>query len=252
MSDTYTVGVRPRLELRVPSGRIRIGPGAQGSITIDVSGRGADALEVGQSGDTVYVRRLQGGNWLRSGSVVVDAVVPNGCEIDVSVASADLDIRGEMGATSVKTASGTVRAETVSSLSVSSASGDVDVQMVTGDADCSCASGDVSLGEVGGRLTAKLASGDLEVGRAASMARCSSASGDLRIHRFEGDDVTVKSVSGDVRVAFPTGIRLEADCTSLSGAIRFPEGGGSPVEGERRTVRLSGRSVSGGIRVERY
>ena len=74
MSDTYTVGVRPRLELRVPSGRIRIGPGAQGSITIDVSGNyrvGIDplsfcnrvgwneiatAIGIGEPNDLVFIR----------------------------------------------------------------------------------------------------------------------------------------------------------------------------------------------------
>ncbi len=250
MTWTYDVEQRPRLEVRVPAGRITVETGNEGSISVSVTGGGAESVEVGQTGDTVFVRRLQGG-WFRSGSVAVSAVVPTGCEIEVSVASADIDLRGAMGATTVKSASGDLRAETVASLDVSSASGNLQVDDVEGDAGISTASGDVTLGSVNGRLNVKLASGDLEVGRVCGAAKCSSASGDLRVRRFEGDEITIKSVSGDTTVAFPAGTRLVADCTSLSGAIRFPKGDGPQFEGERREVRMSGRSVSGGISVER-
>ncbi len=250
MNQMFVVGERPRLEVRIPSGRVDITSGPDGSVFVEIQGRGAEAIEVEQVGDTVTVRRDPGGGWSR-GAARVTAVVPAAAHIAISVASADVDLRGDLGSASIKTASGDLQIDKVASLEVNTASGEVSASKVGGDVNISSASGDISLGEVRGRLTVKLASGDLVVDRVGGSVRCGSASGDLLIRRCEGEEVSVKSVSGDSSIGFPAGTRLDADCTSLSGTISFPAPTSQALVGERRVVRFSGRSVSGGIRVER-
>lgn len=250
MSHSFVVGERPRLEVRIPSGRISISEGLGGLVVVDLEGRGADSIEVVQVGDTVAVRRIEGGR-LRSSSVVVRAEVPAGCRIEMALASADVEVTGGVGSIVLRTASGDLRADSAASLDATSASGDISVGTVAGDVSIASASGDVHLGSVGGKLSVKLASGDMAVREVAGACRCSSASGDITVGACHGDEVSVKTVSGDLRLGFPPGIRLEADCTSLSGRIRFPEPAEDGPEGDRRYVRLAGRSVSGDIVVER-
>ena len=78
-----------------------------------------------------------------------------------------------------------------------------------------------------------------------------STSGDVRVNRCCGSDIAVRSISGDVRVGLPSGIRVEAEISTLSGRASLPEPAPSSDQGDRRPVRLHLKTVSGDIRVER-
>jgi DUF4097 and DUF4098 domain-containing protein YvlB len=149
---------------------------------------------------------------------------------------------------------------------VETASGDVVVGNVRGDASIRSASGDVRLTDVGGRLDAAAASGDIR-GEVVGSVEVKSASGDVRLRevrrdalvrtasgdvtvgRFSGDSFDVKSISGDITVGVPPGRRYDVEFSTLSGEIRtdFPiqgaEEAGSPA-------RLEVKTVSGDIRVK--
>jgi hypothetical protein len=78
----------------------------------------------------------------------------------------------------------------------------------------------------------------------------STAAGDVRIRRFDGPSVEIKSLTGDLQIGLPSGIRVEADIKSMVGRISLPE----PVERTdtpSRSVRLRARTTSGDIRIER-
>ena len=126
-------------------------------------------------------------------------------------------------------ASGDLTAATVGSLDAVTASGNVRVGQVRGEAGVKTASGDVSLGVVAGDLTVR------------------TASGDLVVSRLEGSRLDAKTVSGDVRVGVPAGRRFAISLQSLSGDVRtdFPVGG----EGGGAPARLQVGSISGSVRI---
>jgi DUF4097 and DUF4098 domain-containing protein YvlB len=119
------------------------------------------------------------------------------------------------------------------------------------DSRLSAVSGDYSGRSVGGRFHASTASGDIRVGHVGGDVEVATTSGDIRIERCDGDDITARSVSGDVSVGLPTGIRVDADLSTLSGRTTLPEPTPSSADEPRRPVRLRLRSVSGDLRVER-
>ena len=253
MSDTYhfEVGHKPRIEFRVQSGRIDCEPGPDGSIGIDVSGRGADAVEIEQVGDTVVVREEKT-TWLRTGSIRITATLPVSTDVELSCASTDMYLNLAIGDLVVRTASGDVNFEASKSLEIKTASGDVRGVFVEGDARIGSASGDLVLDRVGGDLSATLASGDVRAGEVGGDLRANSASGDIYIDAFLGNDIALKSVSGELHVGLPTGIRLDANMNSLSGEIHLPGTRSKPSDGDRRKVKLTAKTVSGDIRIDTF
>lgn len=251
---SFTVGAHPRLEIRIQSGRVDVESGTDGTIEVELQGRGSEDVEVEALGDSTVVVRQRGDSgsgWLvRSSSVRLHARVPEGTDLDLQAASADAWVDGRLGRASFKTASGDVNAGALDALDVKTASGDVKVDRVSGDLTLSTASGDVYAGEIEGRVEARLASGDLRLATVRGEVRASTASGDIRIDRFEGSDLSVKSVSGDLVIGVPAGTRADLDLSSFSGQVRLPErrAGGEPGD---RYVRMAAKSISGDIVIER-
>jgi DUF4097 and DUF4098 domain-containing protein YvlB len=149
-------------------------------------------------------------------------------------ASLDVGARGPLGSLRVRTASGDVEAEDVVRLEASTASGDLRVALVRTVLSGSVASGDLRIERVGG---------DVDFG---------SASGDVSIGRCDGSSIAIRSLSGDVRIGLPSGIRVDPEISTLSGRVVLPKPSGPDgAAGERRPVRLRLKTVSGDIRVER-
>ena len=134
---------------------------------------------------------------------------------------------------------------------VTTASGEFSCGEIDGDATVSSVSGDCTMRRVGGRLDATV-----HVRRRANRSvrrgsrdrldqwRCAHRS-------MRRPDIAIRSISGDVRVGLPTGIRVEAEISTLSGRATLPEPVPAADAGDRRAVRLQLKSVSGDIRVER-
>lgn len=248
--ERYDVGDRPSIEVDMASGSVDVRGGPPGLVVVAIGGN-EDAWDVGQVGDTVTVRprsRFRG----RSGRITVD--VPAGTGVDIRTASADVSLDGELGPTRVRTASGTVRAAVLGELAVSTSSGDVRVQSVGADSHATSVSGDLELHRVGGRLTATTASGDVRVRQLVGDAEISTTSGDVRIDHFDGSTASIRSVSGDIELGLPTGIRVEPDLATVSGHTRLPDPAPPAVPSSgapRRTVRLVIKTVSGDITLAR-
>lgn len=249
-AHTFSVGDHPRVEIRVQAGRVDCQTGPDGTISVEVGGRGGDAVVVDQQGDTVVVREERSG-WMGTGSVRITATVPAETDVQMTGASTDLYIDGAVGELVVKTASGDISFDVVSRLDVKTASGDVRGSHVQGSAAISSASGDAHLDRVDGDLTARLATGDVHAQVVSGDVGIQSASGDVRIERCLGDEIDLRSVSGDLQLGLPGGIRLDANFNSLSGGIRLPEDRSEAGGDDRRRVRMSARTVSGDIRIER-
>lgn len=235
-----------RLMVRLPLGELRLIPGDEGAVDIELDGRQVERYLVEQRGSVIHIEpdRSQRIRWT---GVTVVARVPAGTALHARVAACDLDARVALQELIVETASGDV------------AAGDV-----SGDAEIRSASGDIRIGDVGGRLAASAASGDIEAGSVSDAdvksasgdvtiaeirdrVSLRSASGDLVVRRFAGTWCTLKSLSGDVVVGVTGGRRYDVSFSSLSGEIRtdFPVQGA----GDAAPARIEATTVSGDIRI---
>lgn len=120
----------------------------------------------------------------------VHVTAPAGSGVRVQTQSANTVANGIAGRVEVRTASGDVR-----------------VDQVLGRTVVQTASGDVTIADTA-ECDARTASGDIEVRRVRSEAQLHSTSGEIRIESA-GDDVSARSVSGDIRVLDATSGRTE-------------------------------------------
>jgi Putative adhesin len=169
------------------------------------------------------------------GSVLIRVRGPHGLGLDVSSASADIEVLGGLGDADVRTASG-----------------DVHIDSAEGRAAVKTASGDVALGRVIGDTSVNTMSGDVRVRETATALTVNTMSGDVRIQRAAGGTIHLRSMSGDLEAAIARGASLYVDATSASGDVRseLPVTGSVP-DGGRADVELRATSLSGDIVVRR-
>lgn len=110
---------------------------------------------------------------------------------------------------------------------ISTASGNLSAENVTGRIELQTASGDVTLQGVSGEVRAASASGSVKVRDAAGSVNASSASGnvDVELARVDGaGDMRFTSASGDVNVRMPSSLDARVDMSTASGSIEtdFP------------------------------
>lgn len=252
MSERYefTVGNRVALDVRTHSSDVEVFAGEAGRVVVTVAQ--PDRWDVSHVGDAVVVAPA-GKRGRRAGRVAIE--VPRGARIQFKSASADLRVEGDVGALSVATASGDLRHHgRCETLAMSTASGDLRCLGADGDVEITTVAGDVDLGDVGGRVEITTTSGDVRVGEIGGDLTIGSTSGDVRIRRAEGTELELRTISGDVRIGLPTGIRVVPELTTFTGSTRLPEprrDTGEDDERPRRLVRLTVKSVSGDIDIQR-
>jgi DUF4097 and DUF4098 domain-containing protein YvlB len=245
----FAVGGGPRVEVRFPSGSLRVRGGSPEEIHVQVRGRRAEDFLLDQRGDTVYVEFEARG---LSASHEVAIHVPDGTAVEVRTASADVESAADLSDLTVATASGDVLAgDAGGQVDIRTASGDIKVDRAGEWLRVRTASGDVRVARADGGASIVSASGDVTIGAAQENVTVKTASGRVRIGEFDGTTFAAKTVSGDIAVRVPTGRTLHVDLQTLSGNVRIP---GEPgVAGNRhepsRQVTVKGKSVSGDIAV---
>ncbi|MDP2293777.1 MAG: DUF4097 family beta strand repeat-containing protein [Actinomycetota bacterium] len=246
--EQWSVGERPSLDIGVPVGFIDVRTGDAGIIQLTLESAAAADFEITNTGDRVSVRHPS--RWsLRGRNCRLTVTVPAGTDVTVDSASAEVRLTGRYGAVRVRTASGDIQVDRALRLDVTTASGTIACGTVDGDTSLSSVSGDCTLKSVDGRLDVTVTSGDLRVDTCAGDVSMASTSGSARVGHCGGSDISVRSISGDVRLGLPSGIRVEADLSTVSGRAQLPEP--APSGGDRRPVRLMVKTVSGDIRLER-
>lgn len=254
IEQTFNVGNTPRLTARISSGSIEILEGGADTIDLQIESSRENDFVISQTGDTITVRRPLGGNgWSsRESSTRIRVEVPTGTSVRISGASAEITAEVRLAEAFIDTASGDVSLSEVRNAKIKSASGDLTIGVVSGEASLRTASGDVRIGDVGEKMDVTTASGSVDIGLARGDVTSSAASGDLAIDRFEGSDLNLKSVSGNIRVGLPRGTKVALDARSLSGHIALPERTPSgTVRDDRRQVRARLRTISGNIEIVR-
>jgi hypothetical protein len=262
---------KTRLRVKNAAGLISVDPSESGRTTVELEAlRNDDATReaieratVELNGNEVTVEIGVGGKgfgvgpaWItfgRTPSVGVRIRCPEDTDLDCATASADVAATGRLGKVELKTASGDIAVEQVTGLRVQSASGDVRAATVDGEARVQTVSGDVRLGTVTGPVSATLVSGDFAIEDAHTDLSAKTVSGDQRIDAIREGQISVQSVSGDVRVGVRRGTRLRIDANSTSGDVSSElDVKDTPSEGSSGTeARLAAKTVSGDIEITR-
>lgn len=236
---------------------------------VTVTGRRADEVEVGQSGDQVaVVAPRSNGIFGDDSRLDVTVSLPTASRLVTKTGSANQTTTGELASVRVKTGSGDVDIETVTAPSAlesgsgdvtvghageirfKSGSGDIRLRHLAGDCSVSTGSGDVSIGTAEGRVQTKSGSGDLQVAEARADLGFTTASGDLEVRRFTSGGLVAKSASGDVRLGIPAGIPVWTDLNTVTGRLASNlDGAGEPTPGQDY-LELRASSVSGDITLD--
>lgn len=184
----------------------------------------------------------------------VDIRLPRDSQVQLKVASADVSCHGRYATAVVTSASGDVFLETVTGdVTANTASGDVRVVEVGGQLQVRAASGDVAAQVVEGTVTIHSASGDLEIEQAGDGVRATTASGDVRIGAARRGTVSLKSASGDVSVGVVAGTGVWLDLITMSGATHsdLAVGGDPAPGGGTPALTVQVRTASGDIEIRR-
>ena len=283
MEKTFETPGGARLHVQNEAGLVAITAGKteQTVVRLDADTPGAEELverttveckHAGGRHMVVVKVPKQGIRLLRRNAVTVRVDLPEGSDVTVMTASADVDVTGPVGAADFTTASGDVSADDLAgdltaksasgAITVGAVEGDLRVQTSSGDLRCSSvegrahfttASGDIEVGAADGHVEVKATSGSVRLGELAHGARVTNVSGDVRVLAIDEGTLHVRSVSGSVSVGVVTGVDLRVDVETLSGQIRSD----IPLDatrGSRRndvSVEVSVRSVSGNVEIER-
>lgn len=245
--EVFEVGDRSQITVNFPSGRLAVRTGPDRVVEVTVASRRSDEFVISQVGTSITVR-YEGRGIMVGGSHQIDIVAPASSRLEVSSASADIDVE-RAGELEVRLASGDVRVQHVDGdLSVKTASGDAMIGAVSGRMSVASASGDVSVQLATGDCTCTTVSGDIDFELATNDVVAKSVSGDVTVKAYEGSRFNGKTLSGDIELYVPKGRILDVDLVSRSGRCRVPDGGGE-FEGERKLVDVVCKSVSGDIKI---
>lgn len=178
----------------------------------------------------------------REGTVDLEIRVPKTVTTRVSTHFGELTMSGLEGRAEAVTSTGALRLSDLSGdARGETAAGNISLERIAGAATVATQSGDIQATQIGRGLSANTASGDvvasdLEGGR----IECKSVSGEVTVERVGIQtplDVTVESVSGNVKLTNATGnIALKA----VSGDVETEE---------LTATRLQAQTVSGDVQV---
>jgi hypothetical protein len=262
---------KTRLRVKNAAGLISVEPGETDRTTVeletfrddDATREAIERATVEMNGNEITVEIGVGGKgfgvgpaWIsfgRTPQVGIRIRCPEDTDLECTTASADVSATGRLGEVELKTASGDIAVEDVAGLRVQSASGDVRGRTVAGEARVQTVSGDVRLGTVTGPVSATLVSGDFAIEDARTDLSAKTVSGDQRIGAVREGQITIQSVSGDVRVGIRPGTRLKIDASSTSGDVSseldVKDAPSTTPSGSE--ARLQAKTVSGDIEISR-
>jgi hypothetical protein len=272
VSDTHVFDTpgSVSLQIKLPSGRVVVTTADEPRTTVElvpVGRRGRDAIE----GIEVRAEQRAGGHaivvdeksrirlgpiriaW--SGDVEARVTCPPGADLELTGASTDLRVEGELGDVRARTASGDVELDRVAGrLEVTTASGDVRAVSFAEVGTVTSVSGDLRLDEVGASLTARTVSGRVQLGSVRAPVAVSTTSGDVLVDAVAAGEARIQSISGDVRIGVARGTRVWIDAASVSGRLDsqlgLAEGPGAADEAGE-VVPLHVKTVSGDVDIVR-
>jgi len=170
------------------------------------------------------------------GSSVLEVRCPTGTDLTISTASGAVDVEGDAGSVKVTTKSGNLSIERATAVDARGASGRVEVGVCTGDCHVVFVSGNVHIGEAA-KATVATVSGKIEVDEVDD-AEVKTVSGNIKLGANGGGHLAARSISGSVKISLPAGSRPATRLKAVSGHIRCECEPGH--DGEVRAATVSG------------
>ena len=226
------------LEVIVGSGRVDVLADAEPGVVI------VNGLRPPRRGGYRRTVRREGKRWIvqpRRGSRSLQVHCPPGLNVSVSTRSGRISIQGPLGSVRASTSSGRIAVEDVESLRARTRSGKIEVR------DCE---GSAKLGVVSGKIVVERArsvelaavSGKIELREIVGRVGAFTVSGSIRAQTAGHGDVSIASISGDVRIELPRHLRPSVKTHQMSGKLRNDLPAGNDLE-------LDLSSVSGDIAI---
>jgi len=174
-------------------------------------------------------------------SSTLEVQCPTGSDLTISTASGAIEVRGEVGSVRVTTKSGSLEIERASEIDARGASGKVNVGACARECHVVFVSGNVHIGEAGRAVVATV-SGNIEADDVDD-AEVKTVSGKIDIGARGGGKLSARSISGSVKISVPDGDRPTTRLKSVSGRVRCECSPGDDGS-------ISAKTVSGGIEVK--
>lgn len=187
--------------------------------------------------------RREGKRWIihprRAGALRVRC--PAGFNVTLSTRSGDISAQGPLGEVRTSASSGQIDIAEVQSLNARTRSGHITVRDCAGDARLCVVSGGITVERAGavGLLTV---SGHVQLGDIGGKVDAVAVSGTVRVQAHGDGDLSIATISGDIRVGLPGHLRPHVLAQQMSGKLRNDLPAGADL-------RLRLRSVSGNIAI---
>ena len=264
--------------VRTGAGQVTVRAEDVAQTTVDLTplnAAGADAVaearvEQQRGSVVVDIPRHRTGLFRPHPSVGIVITCPTGSTLEIRAESADITATGDYAEALVTTGSGEVQVDDVTGSAklksgsgrvtagrigraavISTGSGDVTVARTGQSASLSVGSGDIRIGDVFGDTLAKTGSGDVEVDRLGGALVTKSGSGNLVVRRAASGSVKANGASGSISIGVAEGTAAWLDVSTLTGRVSQElDQTGGPAEGQQR-VEITAHTVSGDLRVHR-
>lgn len=204
----------------------------------------------------------------KAGSIDVDVHVPAGSGLHAETAVGHISATGRLGDCRVKTSAGRIELDGVAEADLRAPGGDVHVRSIAGPATVTASgelrldridgdavvknlNGDSVLGTVAGHLRVNAANGDITVGVAGADVTASTANGNVRIGEVTRGVVSLKTAYGELEVGVPEGVAAYLDLHTAFGAMHNRLTTTDTPASDDRTVEVRARSSYGDIIVRR-
>ena len=267
MQKTFDVQGPVEIDVRLTSGDIEVDPTADGRVEVELIAHDEESQRL------VDNARIELNPHGHRPTIVVDVPQKRGFSLNRSVeaeSSAGSAARTTPACRSAPSRPTSRRAARSAALNIQTASGDIDIDRVSGGVNVKSASSDFSAREIGGGVNIQTASGDIDLSVARGPVNVTSVSGDISIgeaydnvnaNSVSGDQdhgavmqgvVAAHSVSGDVTIAVRRGSKAFLDCTTVSGdTVSELELSSDAPAGDGPLVEIRAKTVSGDIRITR-
>ncbi|MGG7507664.1 DUF4097 family beta strand repeat-containing protein [Plantibacter sp. YIM 135249] len=268
------------LAINLPAGAIDVIAGDRTETVVTVSPtnpskavdrRGAEETSVDFDGQrlTITGPRPRVSWFGPSESIDVTVELPAGSRLTAEIAAGNIRALGRLGATRIKSSTGTVDVEGTGDLwlrasngnatvgtadggaDITAGQGQIRIGAVTGDAILKASHGNIQIGEMGGALEAKLSYGDLEITKALSSVTAKTAYGSIQLREVSGGSVQVESGFGQLTIGVREGVPAWLDLSSKNGHVRNQLDGDSAPAPSEQTVAVHARTQFGDITVAR-
>ncbi len=187
--------------------------------------------------------RREGKRWIihprRTGALRVRC--PAGFNVTLSTRSGDISVQGPLGEVRASASSGRIDIAEVESLNARTRSGHIAVRDCAGDARLCVVSGRVTV-ERAGAVGLLNVSGHVQLSDIGGKVDAVAVSGTVRVQAQGDGDLSIATISGNIRVDLPGHLRPQVLAQQMSGKLRNELSAGADL-------RLRLRSVSGDIAI---